>query len=238
MPTGKERPLHRPTEAKKRASQVLELLQEQQGVPVWYQRYDPITELVFTILSQHTSDVNSERAGHILKATFPSWDAIADADPTKVEKAVRSAGLAKQKVPRIQETLKRVRELTGDYDLTFLKEMPLANAKEWLKALPGVGPKTAAIVLSFSLGLPAMAVDVHVFRVTGRLGLISPKINVDKAHDVLEAFLPPDDIYGFHVALIAHGRQVCKALRPICGECVLRVGCPARRDGERRESNL
>ena len=230
MPTGKERRPRRPTSAKKRAVEVLELLQQQQGVPVWYQRYDPITELVFTILSQHTSDVNSERAGHILKATFSSWDAIADADPTEVEKAVRSAGLAKQKVPRIQETLKQVRKLTSDYDLTFLKEMPLADAKAWLKALPGVGPKTTAIVLSFALGLPAMAVDVHVFRVTRRLGLIGPKINVDKAHDVLEALLHPDDIYGFHVALIAHGRRVCKALRPLCGNCVLRDGCPGRRE--------
>ena len=231
MPAGKGRRSLPPAAARRRAVEVLELLQKQQGAPTWFQRYDPVTELVFTILSQHTSDVNSERAGHILKATFPSWDAIADADPAEVEKAVRSAGLAKQKVPRIQETLKKVRELTGDYDLEFLKEMPLADAKGWLKALPGVGPKTAAIVLSFSLGLPAMAVDVHVFRVTGRLGLIGPKINVDKAHDVLEAFLPPDDIYGFHVALIAHGRQVCKALRPLCGECVLRDACLGRREG-------
>ena len=205
------------------------MLREQQGVAEWYQRYDPTTELVFTILSQHTSDVNSERAGHKLKATFPSWDAVADADPADVAEAVKSAGLAKQKVPRIQETLKRVRELTGDYDLTFLKEMPLADAKAWLRALPGVGPKTTAIVLSFALGLPAMAVDVHVHRVTGRLGLIGPKVNADKAHDVLEAMLPPEDIYGFHVALIAHGRQVCKAIRPLCASCVLRDGCPGRR---------
>jgi endonuclease-3 len=229
-PSQQERPPSPPTSPKKRAAEVLELLREQQGVAVWHQRYDPTTELVFTILSQHTSDVNSERAGHKLKATFSSWDAVADADPADVAEAVKSAGLSKQKVPRIQGTLKRVRELTGDYDLTFLKEMPLADAKAWLRALPGVGPKTTAIVLSFALGLPAMAVDVHVFRVTGRLGLIGPKVNVDKAHDVLEAMLPPDDIYGFHVALIAHGRQVCKALRPRCASCVLRDGCPGRRE--------
>lgn len=220
----------RPTSPKRRAAEVLKLLQQQQGVPVWYQRYDPTTELVFTILSQHTSDVNSERAGHKLKATFSSWDAVADADPALVAEAVKSAGLSKQKVPRIQETLKRVRELTGDYDLTFLKEMPLADAKVWLKALPGVGPKTTAIVLSFALGLPAMAVDVHIHRVTGRLGIIGPKVNANKAHDILEAMLPEDDIYGFHVALIAHGRQVCKALRPLCGDCVLRDACPGRRE--------
>ena len=228
MPATKEHKPRPPTSPKKRAAQVLELLQQQQGVPVWHPRYDPTTELVFTILSQHTSDVNSERAGRKLKATFSSWDAVADANPADVAEAVKSAGLSKQKVPRIQETLKRVRELTGDFDLTFLREMPLADAKAWLKALPGVGPKTTAIVLSFALGLPAMAVDVHIHRVTGRLGLIGPKVNADKAHDVLEPMLPQDDIYGFHVALIAHGRQVCKALRPRCGECVLRDACPGR----------
>ena len=114
MPAGKGRRSLPPAAAQRRAVEVLALLQKQQGVPTWFQRYDPVTELVFTILSLHTSDVNSERAGHILKATFPSWDAIADADPAEVEKAVRSAGLAKQKVPRIQETLKKVRELTRD----------------------------------------------------------------------------------------------------------------------------
>ena len=230
MPATKERKSDSPSSLKKRAAEVLELLQQQQGVPVWHPRYDPTTELVFTILSQHTSDVNSERAGRKLKATFSSWDAVADADPAKVAEAVKSAGLSKQKVPRIQETLKRVRELTGDFDLTFLREMPLSDAKSWLKALPGVGPKTSGIVLSFALGLPAMAVDVHIHRVTGRLGLIGPKVNADKAHDVLELMIPGDDVYGFHVALIAHGRQVCKALRPRCSECVLRDACPGRRE--------
>ena len=116
-----------------------------------------------------------------------------------------SAGLAKQKVPRIQETLKQVRELTGGYDLSFLAEMPLQEAKAWLRALPGVGPKTTAIVLCFALGMPAMAVDTHVHRVSKRLGLIGPKVSAEKAHDVLESLVPTEDVYAFHVALISHG---------------------------------
>ena len=151
MPVKERRP-RRPRSPRKRAAEVFDLLVERQGRAEWSPRYDPVTELVFTILSQHTSDVNSERAGHRLKAAYPSWDAIADAAPEEVTPYVISAGLAKQKVPRIQETLKQVRELTGGYDLSFLAEMPLEEAKAWLRALPGVGPKTTAIVLCFALG--------------------------------------------------------------------------------------
>ena len=225
-----ERRPRRPRSPRRRADEALALLEGQQGAAEWAPRYDPVTELVFTILSQHTSDVNSERAGHRLKAAYPSWDAIADADPAEIMPVVASAGLGKQKVPRIQETLKQVRERTGGYDLSFLAEMPLAEAKAWLRALPGVGPKTTAIVLCFALGMPAMAVDTHVYRVSRRLGLIGPKVSADKAHDVLEALVPPEQVYAFHVALISHGRQVCKALRPLCAACVLRDGCPARRE--------
>ena len=229
MPVKERRP-RRPRSPRKRAAEVFELLVEQQGRAEWSPRYDPVTELVFTILSQHTSDVNSERAGHRLKSAYPSWDAVADADPEEITPYVMSAGLAKQKVPRIQETLKQVRELTGGYDLSFLAEMPLKEAKAWLRELPGVGPKTTAIVLCFALGMPAMAVDTHVHRVSGRLGLIGPKVTAEKAHDVLESLVPTEDVYAFHVALISHGRQVCKALRPLCAGCVLRDGCPARRE--------
>ncbi len=228
MPARERRP-RRPHAPRKRAAEVLALLETQQGRAEWSPRYDPVTELVFTILSQHTSDVNSERAGHRLKAAYPSWDAIADAEPEDITPYVMSAGLAKQKVPRIQETLKQVRELTGGFDLSFLAEMPLEEAKAWLRALPGVGPKTTAIVLCFALGMPAMAVDTHVHRVSKRLGLIGPKVSAEKAHDVLEALVAPDEVYAFHVALISHGRQVCKALRPLCADCVLREGCPSRR---------
>ena len=116
----------------------------------------------------------------------------------------------------------------GSLDLHFLAEMPMDEARAWLRQLPGIGPKSAGIILSFSLGMPAMAVDTHIFRVSKRLGIIGPKVNADKAHEVLEAAMPPEDVYPFHAAFITHGRQVCKAQRPLCGDCVVNYGCPSR----------
>ena len=196
----------------------------------WRPRLDTVSELVFTILSQHTSDTNAERAGEGLKSRFGSWDAVAQAPVEEVEGAIRSAGLARQKAPRILGTLQRVLELRGKLDLDFLAELPLAEAKAWLRELPGVGPKTAAVVLCFALGMPAMAVDTHVHRVTRRLGLIGPKVTAEQAHDILEPLVPPEEVYAFHVGLITHGRRVCHARRPECGRCLLRERCPSRRE--------
>ena len=195
----------------------------------WQPRYDPANELVYTILSQHTSDVNSGRAFDSLMATFVSLDAIADADVREIEDAIRAGGLAKTKAPRIQGVLRQVRGEVGSYDLSFLGEMELAEAKAWLTRLNGIGPKTAAVILCFSLGMPAMPVDTHIFRVAKRLGLIGKRVNADKAHDILEAQVAPEDVFAFHMYLIRHGRRVCKAIRPRCGECVLAWGCPSRR---------
>jgi endonuclease-3 len=119
--------------------------------------------------------------------------------------------------------------MVGSYDLSFLAEMPLSEAKAWLKDLPGIGPKTAAIILCFSLGLPAMPVDTHIYRVSRRLGLIGPKVSADAAHDILEPMVAPEDVFAFHVYLIRHGRAVCKAQRPQCSRCVLASSCPSRR---------
>ena len=135
--------------------------------------------------------------------------------------------MAKQKSVRIKRVLEIVRERVGSFDLTFLAEMPLDEAKAWLKSLPGVGPKTAAIILCFSLGMPAMPVDTHIYRVSKRLGLIGPKVSADAAHDILEPMTPPEDVFAFHVYLIRHGRQVCKAQRPRCEGCPLEFGCPS-----------
>ena len=212
---------------------VMELLRGEYGPFEWRPRHDPASELVSTILSQHTSDVNSGRAFDSLMSAFGSLEAVAGADVADIEDAIRMGGLATVKAPRIKAVLNRVLEEVGSFDLSFLSEMPLDEAKGWLKRLDGIGPKTAAIILCFSLGMPAMPVDTHIYRVAKRLGLIGKKVTADKAHDLLEAQVSPADVFAFHLYLINHGRQVCKALRPRCDGCVLAWGCPSRSGFER-----
>jgi len=210
------------------ASAVMEQLSDEYGPIEWEPRYDPASELVSTILSQHTSDINSERAFKNLMKTFGSLEAIAEADVLDIEKAIRSAGLFRIKASRIKIVLNQVLSEVGSFDLSFLREMSLDEAKLWLKRLDGVGPKTAAIILCFSLGMPAMPVDTHIFRVSKRLGLIGQKVNADRAHDILEPMIASEDVFAFHLYLISHGRRVCKALRPRCESCVLAWGCLSR----------
>ena len=210
-------------------SDAIRLLTDEHGPFANEPRLDPTHELVFTILSQHTSDRNSERAFRSLMQRFGTLEAVADAGVADIEEAISGGGLAKVKAPRISLALNRILELNqGSLDLRFLAEMPMDEARTWLRQLPGIGPKSAGIILSFSLGMPAMAVDTHIYRVSRRLGIIGPKVSVDKAHEILEAAMPPEDVYPFHAAFITHGRQVCKAQRPRCGGCVLNYGCPSR----------
>ena len=211
-----------------RAQEVHRLLAAEQGPATWNRRLDGVSELVLTILSQHTSDLNSEKAYQELRRRFSSWEAVLAANPEEVADAIWMGGLARIKAPRIQEMLRSVLELRGELDISFLRELPLAEAKAWLMGLPGVGPKTAAVVLCFSLGMPAFPVDTHVHRVAKRLGLIGPRVTAEEAHDLLEAAISPEQVYGFHVYLITHGRRVCKAQRPLCGQCALAHGCPSR----------
>jgi endonuclease III len=186
---------------------------------------DPLDELINTILSQNTNDHNRDKAYHALRAAFPTWEAVRDAPPAQVIAAIRSAGLANQKGPRIQQVLRRITAERGELDLNFLRDLPTGEAKAWLTSLNGVGPKTASIVLLFALGKPAFPVDTHIQRVTGRLGLIPPKTSADKAHGILEELVPPEWYHSFHLNMIAHGRQVCQALRPQCARCVLQRHC-------------
>jgi endonuclease-3 len=206
----------------------MELLGAEYGPFEWKPRLDPASELVSTILSQHTSDVNSGRAFQTLMGRFGSLEAVAAADVQDIEDSIRSAGLFRVKAPRIKAVLGRVLDEVGSFDLSFLAEMPLDEAKAWLRRLDGIGPKTAAIILCFALGMPAMPVDTHIFRVSRRLGLIGPKVNAEQAHDILEPMVPPEQVFAFHLYLITHGRRVCKAPRPRCDECVLAWGCPSR----------
>ncbi|MFQ5861200.1 MAG: endonuclease III domain-containing protein [Dehalococcoidia bacterium] len=209
------------------APEVLALLEPLYG-PFRRPRSDPVSELVFTILSQHTSDVNAQRALQRLRERYGSWEAVAQADPEGIAECIYLGGLSRVKAPRLKAVLNRIQELRGSLELDSLRELPLEEAKAWLRSLPGVGPKTAAVVLSFALGMPAMPVDTHVHRVARRLGLIGPKTSAEEAHQVLEAMVAPEQVLPFHVYFITHGRQVCKAQRPLCRQCVLARGCPSR----------
>ncbi len=207
---------------------MLDRLGERYDHPTWTApRLDATAELILTILSQNTSDTNSARAFERLGASYPTWDAVLAAPTDELVEVIRPGGLANIKAPRIQSVLAEVRDATADapFDLSFLADIPLAEAKAWLGRLPGVGPKTAAIVLLFAFGRPALPVDTHVFRVASRLGLLPPKTDVASAHDILEVSLQPGEVYPFHVELIRHGREVCHARRPTCEACPLNDVC-------------
>lgn len=209
---------------------LMETLSREYGPVEWKRRYDPAFELVYTILSQHTSDTNSERAFDNLLHTFESLEAIAYAPVNEIEQAIRTGGLSKRKAPTIKFILRSILDDLGSFDLSFLSEMSLNDAKKWLKTLPGVGPKTAAIILCFSMGMPAMPVDTHIYRVSKRLGLIDSYVTPEKAHDILESMVSPEDVFAFHMYLIRHGRQICKARLPQCNRCVISMECPSRLD--------
>jgi endonuclease-3 len=195
------------------------------GTPTWRPHHPPLDELILTILSQHTSDVNSVRAFNSLRARFPSWEAVRDAPTGEVMEAIKSGGLAQVKAPRIQDVLRRISDDRGGFDLSFLTTIPVEAARAWLTALPGVGPKTAACVLLFACGLPAMPVDTHVHRLSRRLGLAPDRFSAEQTQVLLEAMVPPADYYAFHLNLIRHGREVCKAPRPLCERCPVRPWC-------------
>lgn len=215
-----------------RIPEIIARLDEAYGLPEWRPHHDPTSELVLTILSQNTSDANSGRAFARLLEAFPTWDAVMEAPLSALIAAIQPGGLAPTKAPRIQAVLRDIKGRRGGFDLSFLGELPLEEARAWLRSLHGVGPKTVACVLMFALGRPAMPVDTHVFRVAMRLGLIPERagnaaMTPEKAHGLLEAAVAPEDFYAFHIGLIKHGRRTCSAQRPRCPDCVLRDLCPS-----------
>ncbi len=213
------------TDLSKRAIKVHEKLLEAFGEPTWRTPLPPLDELVSTILSQNTNDINRDRAFKALRAKYPTWESVRDARKEGVIAAIRTAGLANQKGPRIQQVLRAITKERGSLDLSFLKDLPLEEARTWLTKFNGVGPKTAAIVLCFSLGRPAFPVDTHIYRVTGRIGLRPEKMTVEQAHPYLESILPPETYYAAHLNLIRLGREVCHARKPDCPHCPIRKLC-------------
>ncbi len=195
------------------------------GYPEWRDPLPALDELVSTILSQNTNDANRDRAFQGLRKQFPTWETVRDAPVDEVINAIRPAGLANQKGPRIQQVLREITTQRGALNLDFLKEQSAEEVTDWLLSFKGVGPKTAAIVVQFSLGKPAFPVDTHIYRVTGRLGLRPEKMNADQAHVHLAQIFSPDTYYPVHLNLIRLGREICKARRPECALCPIRDLC-------------
>lgn len=202
-------------------------LHEVYGPRERYSARDPLDELILTILSQNTSDRNSGRAYRALRAAYPTWEAVLAADTRELYQAIKSAGLGNTKAPRIQAVLQEILDRRGSFDLHFLRDLPMSEARAWLRSLPGIGPKTAACVLCFACDMPALPVDTHVHRVAQRLGLIGPRVSAEAAHELLEQVVPAEDVYAFHVNMILHGRQICHAQRPACERCPLAELCSA-----------
>jgi endonuclease-3 len=214
---------------KRKAKIVHEKLLATYGEPQWT-RLDGVSELVATILSQNTNDGNRDLAYARLRARFPTWEAVRDAPMEAVIEAIRPAGLANQKGPRIQSALRRITEARGELNIDFLAEMPVDEARRWLLGINGIGPKTAAIVLLFCYDKPVFPVDTHVYRVTGRLGLRPSKLTADQTHDLMERICPPGAQFAFHINLIRHGREICHARNPECARCPLQHECDYFRD--------
>ncbi len=225
-------------DAQERIHHVAARLKDAYGQPCWSSHGPPVDELIATMLSQHTSDSNTERAFRTLRERFPTWEDVIAVPVIAVADAIRSAGLANVKAPRIQDVLRR---LLGGEEAALLDDirtLPVREARARLAALPGVGPKTASCVLLFSLGRPAMPVDTHVHRVSRRLGLVSSRATPEDTQDVLEHLLgnDRDAIYAFHMNAIAHGRAICSARQPRCTACCVSDLCPTWNQQQPHES--
>lgn len=209
----------------KKVARIDELLEKEYGKKSFKQGPDPLLELIFTVLSQNTNDTNRDRAFKSLKDRFPTWEDVLGATPAKLASAIRIGGLADVKSVRILKLLKSIQKHHGRLDLSFLHNWPDNQVKDYLLAIDGVGPKTAACVLVFSLGRNVMPVDTHVHRVSKRLGVIPDDMTAEAAHDFFWGFNGTISLYQLHLNLIKHGRKICRARKPLCDECGLRRLC-------------
>ena len=208
-----------------RLDRVEEILDAYYGIPDWHEYLPAVDELVCTILSQNTNDINRDKAFVKLKETFSSWEEVRDADPEAVKEAIRIAGLANQKGPNIQAALQFITQERGEIDLDWLKEKTPEETMNWLTQMKGVGLKTASIVMVFSLDMPAFPVDTHVYRVTGRLALRPEKMTIDNAHRWFMSSNRPESFGSLHLNIISLGRDFCQARKPKCGACTVEKLC-------------
>lgn len=212
--------------ARKRVATICRRLRKHYGPVRTPEQWPVLDELVATILSQNTSDVNSGAAFDELRRRFPDWETVRRTPAARIAKAIRKAGLSNIKAPRIKAVLETIHAERGELSLEFLHEWPTPEAVEYLRQFPGVGPKTVACVLLFACRKPILPVDTHVFRVSRRLGLIGPRVDAVKAHDELARLVPAELVLEFHLQLIRHGRTLCTARNPKCEQCPLLDLCP------------
>ncbi len=223
-----------PSRRRRRTLSVAEIcrrLRRQYGPVRLGEPLPPLDELIATVLSQNTTDHNSDAAFAELRRRFPDWDAVRRAPVVAIARAIHSAGLARTKAPRIKAILQQIHRQRGELSLDFLHALPAGEALDYLRSFIWVGPKTAACVLLFACRKPVLPVDTHVYRVSRRLGLIPPRASAEQAHELLAKITPPDKVLAFHIQMIRHGRRTCLARQPRCAGCVLLGGCP---DGRRR----
>ncbi|NOK62589.1 MAG: hypothetical protein GFH27_549333n77 [Chloroflexi bacterium AL-W] len=211
---------------------VYQRLIETYSLPTWTPSRDPLGELILTILSQHTTDQNSYRAYQELRHRYAQWEDVREASISELYATIKSAGLGNIKAQRIQSVLHDIIARCGHLNLDFLDMLTVDEGMRWLTALHGVGPKTTACVLMFSLGKPTLPIDTHVYRVAKRIGLISSDTSVERAHTLLASAMPSETVYAFHMMMIQHGRKVCHARKPRCPECILQNLCSFARSPE------
>ncbi len=204
---------------------IIQNLEATYGIPFNTDPSDPLDELVLTILSQSTTDINSRRAFDALKKRFRDWDTVRRARPASIALAIKSGGLANTKSVVIKNVLNQILARIGKLDLSFLHRAPIDEAREFLLSLKGIGPKTAACVLLFSGNRPVFPMDTHILRITRRLGLVPQKTSDQAAHKIMESLIPPKKHYSLHINLIRHGRKICRPRDPQCGDCSLQEQC-------------
>tara|TARA_B100000686_G_C16791604_1_gene979115 strand:+ start:1924 stop:2595 length:672 start_codon:yes stop_codon:yes gene_type:complete len=210
-----------------RSKEAVKLLELSYGTRSWTPRFAPLDELIFTVLSQNTSDLNTYRSYERLTEKYPSWDQVMNASVAEIEIEIRIGGLSKVKAPRIKNILIEIFSRNGELSIDSIKKMEITESIDWLTSIPGVGRKTASCVLLFSFGMAAFPVDTHVLRVSKRLELVGDNISADKAHNLLEKLIQTEKYYQTHMDMIEHGRTVCISSKPKCKECFLNIICPS-----------